>query len=98
MNGGEWAFQLAIGLATAMVLVGVGVALVRAVRGPGIVDRVVAVDLITMLGISLCALHAIRTGEALLLDVVLALAFVGFLATTALARWIDLASGARSPR
>lgn len=95
MSSGEWLFRGAIDLATALIVAGIVIALVRAVRGPEMVDRVVAVDLITMLGISLVSLHAMRTGEPLLVDVVLSLAFVGFLATTAFARWID-ASGRRT--
>lgn len=90
------ALELALDLSTALVMLGVVFALVRAIRGPHVVDRVVAVDLVTMLGVSLVGLQAVRTGEPLMIDVVLSLAFVGFLATTAFARWID--ASARPPR
>lgn len=95
MNGVETATALeltstrAYDLATMLAWAAVALALIRAVRGPSVVDRVIAIDLMTMLGVSLVTLHAIRVDEPLLVDVVLSLAFVGFLATVAFARWID---------
>lgn len=95
MNGLEAAAAVeltstsAYDLATMFAWAAVALALLRAVRGPTLVDRVIAIDLMTMLGVSLVTFHAIRVNEPLLVDVVLSLAFVGFLATVAFARWID---------
>jgi multicomponent Na+:H+ antiporter subunit F len=87
------AFELtasAYELSIMLVLASVALALIRVVRGPTIVDRVIAVDLITMLGVSLISFHAIRVDEPLLVDVVLSLAVVAFLAMMAFARWLDV--------
>ncbi len=78
------------GLATALILIAAFLALIRMVRGPTIVDRVVAVDLITMLGISLISFYAIHFDEPKIVDVVLSLAFTAFLAMTAFARWLEV--------
>lgn len=80
----------------ALVLVGVGLAgaAFRLVRGPEPADRVVALDLITVLLIAIASLLALRTENVLYLDPALALALVGFLATVALARYLER----RTPR
>ena len=85
-----------VAVTIALVLVGVGLAgaAFRLVRGPEPADRVVALDLITVLLIAITSLIALRTENVLYLDPALALALVGFLATVALARYLEL----RTPR
>ena len=80
----------------ALLLVGVGLAgaAYRLVRGPEPADRVVALDLITVLLIAITSLIALRTENVLYLDPALALGLVGFLATVALARYLER----RTPR
>mgnify|MGYP000449931687 CR=1 FL=1 len=62
---------------------------VRLLRGPTLPDRVVALDLISILGLGLCAALAVATGQALLLDVALVTALVGFLGTVAFASYVE---------
>lgn len=62
---------------------------VRLVLGPSLADRVVSLDLVTVLLIAIAALLALKTGEAVYLDLGLALALVGFLATVAFARYAE---------
>ena len=62
---------------------------IRLVLGPSLADRVVALDLVTILLIAIAALLAIKTGEAVYLDLGLAIALVGFLATVAFARYAE---------
>lgn len=62
----------------------------RLILGPTLPDRVVALDLLTMLVVALLALFTLATGVGAYLDVALALALVGFLATIAFARFVDL--------
>ena len=85
-----------VAVTVALVLVGIGLAgaAFRLVRGPEPADRVVALDLITVLLIAITSLIALRTENVLYLDPALALALVGFLATVALARYLEL----RTPR
>jgi multicomponent Na+:H+ antiporter subunit F len=61
---------------------------VRLLRGPSLPDRVLALDLFTVLALGFIAVFAIRTGFALYLDLAIALGLVGFLSTVALARYL----------
>jgi multicomponent Na+:H+ antiporter subunit F len=65
-------------------------ALVRLIRGPGLADRIVALDLLTTLAISLIGVTAMRVGVSLLVDIAVALCLVGFVSTVALARFLLL--------
>ena len=71
------------------VLAAIGIALWRLVRGPTAVDRVLALDLMTGSTLALVVIHTLITGQTVYLDVVIAMAVVGFVGTTALARQID---------
>jgi multicomponent Na+:H+ antiporter subunit F len=76
--------SIALGLLTlAFVL-----ALVRLVSGPTLADRIVALDLVGLLVISLVGVIAMRTGVANEVDIALGLCVVAFVATTALARYL----------
>ena len=72
-----------------MVVAAVVLAFVRLVRGPTLADRVVALDMMTVLIVAFCGLFAITSGEEAFLDVAIVLALVGFLATVALARYAE---------
>jgi len=75
----------AIDVSYLLVVTAVFLAFGRLVRGPGLPDRVVALDLISLLLVGLLAIHTIATGEAVFLDVAIVLALVSFLATVAFA-------------
>ncbi|MDR6104613.1 multicomponent Na+:H+ antiporter subunit F [Agrobacterium larrymoorei] len=60
----------------------------RAVVGPTLPDRVVALDMLVGIAIGFIAVIAIRTGFNLYIDIAIALCLVGFLATVAFARFI----------
>jgi multicomponent Na+:H+ antiporter subunit F len=61
-------------------------AFVRMVKGPSITDRIVALDTMAVIAISIMVLYAIKTQNALFLDVAIAMALVVFLGTVAFAR------------
>jgi multicomponent Na+:H+ antiporter subunit F len=65
---------------------------VRLYRGPDVPNRTVAFDLIALHTVGLVALFAIRNGAALLLDIALVTAVLGFLGTVLLARYLEEAS------
>jgi len=75
-------------VAFALLVLALLLALVRLFRGPGLADRIVALDLLTTLSVSLIGVVALRTGIALQLDIALALCLVGFVSTIALARYL----------
>lgn len=68
-----------------LLMAGMTFALLRLLLGPTLPDRVVALDAIATIAVGLLALTAILTGQAILLDVALAMALITFLGTVALA-------------
>ena len=72
-----------------MVMLAVALAFLRLIKGPTLPDRVVALDLMTVLIVAFCGLFAIISEERAFLDVAIVLALIGFLATVALARFIE---------
>lgn len=71
-----------------MVVVGI-----RIIRGPHAADRVVALDMLCLLGAGVAALAAITTDSMMFIDVVLGIALIGFLATVAFAGFIARDTG-----
>ena len=88
-----------LNLTTLIALVLLGLALlisvVRIIVGPTLGDRVLALDLMTVVAMGFVGTIAIRTGRMLYLDIAIALALLGFLATVALARYILSRAAAR---
>jgi multicomponent Na+:H+ antiporter subunit F len=76
--------SIALGLLTLAVLL----TLVRLLRGPSLADRIVALDLLTTLAVSLIGVIALRSNVSLQLDIALALCLVGFVSTIALTRYL----------
>ncbi len=67
--------------------------LARAIRGPSLADRVVAVDGLVVTIVAAIVLHSIRRDTDRFLDVALVVALIGFVATTASARFIERRGG-----
>jgi multicomponent Na+:H+ antiporter subunit F len=81
--------QTAVDIAFVLVMLGVVFAFVRLIKGPSLPDRVVALDMMTVLIVAFCGLFALASGETAFLDVAIVMALVGFLATVALARFVE---------
>lgn len=80
--------QIAMGvLLVSMILV-----LWRLIKGPTAADRVIAMDLLSVLVVTFLVALSIHTRETSYLDVAIAYACIAFLGTIALARFISLAS------
>lgn len=62
---------------------------IRLFKGPEVVDRVVALDLIITIGIGLITAYSIRSAQAVLLDVAMILALIAFLGTIAFSFYLD---------
>ncbi len=73
-----------LALAVALVLT-----FVRLVRGPSLMDRVTALELIASLVAGIVAVYAIGADEPALIDVAIALALVAFLGAVAFARYAE---------
>lgn len=63
-------------------------AVVRVLRGPTLADRILGLDVATTLGVGLIAVFAMTARQWLYLDIAIALALVGFVATAAFARYL----------
>lgn len=80
----SWALPLAmLMLALAMAL-----CLVRALRGPAAQDRVLALDGMYLSGMLLMLVLALHQGSILYLEAALVIALLGFVGTTALAKFL----------
>lgn len=64
-------------------------AAVRAIRGPGIADRVAALDVAVISLMGAVVVDTARTGSTRLLPIVAVLAIIGFTATVAASRFIE---------
>ena len=63
--------------------------LVRLGKGPTLADRVVALDLLGTLGISVVAVVTLAARNAVYLDVAIVLALLSFLGTVAFAAYLE---------
>jgi len=75
--------------AGAILAVGMMFAFVRLVQGPTLADRVVAMDALATMAVGALVIVSVVTGQALLLDIALAMALVIFVGTIALAMTIE---------
>ncbi len=77
------------------VVLGIGatLAFVRAARGPNLVDRIVALDLVLLLLAGGLAAHGARTGSDLYVAVLVVVALVAFAGTVVVARFIEWRDG-----
>ncbi len=85
----DWASMLALGMVALALLL----SLTRIVIGPTLADRVLGLDLLTIVVMGFVGIIAVRTGLMLYLEIAIAIALMGFLATIALARYILLRAG-----
>ncbi|MCX5480266.1 monovalent cation/H+ antiporter complex subunit F [Kaistia geumhonensis] len=76
----------ALTLAAIAVLAAVAVGLVRVLRGPSRLDRMMAVQLLGSGGVAVLALLAVASATEAILDVALTLALLAAFASVALAR------------
>jgi multicomponent Na+:H+ antiporter subunit F len=72
-----------------VLAVTVVLAFVRLARGPSLPDRVVALDLLATVGISIIAVYAVATNQPVVLDVAIVVALLSFLGTIAFAYYIE---------
>ena len=75
-------------IALVVLLVSIFLALVRLIKGPDAADRIVALDLVSVLIVAFLAAYSIFSGETSFLDVAIAYALIAFLGTVALARFL----------
>ena len=82
-----------ITIAIVLLVLGGSCFLVRAIGGPSLADRIVAVDGLISIVVAAVVLTSIRQDTDLYVDLALMVGFVGFVGTTAGARFIERRGG-----
>jgi multicomponent Na+:H+ antiporter subunit F len=64
-----------------------GLTMIRLLRGPSVPDRILALDVLSMIALGILGLYATATGDPAPLDVAIGIAVIAFLATAGLAHF-----------
>jgi multicomponent Na+:H+ antiporter subunit F len=80
-------------LAFMLLAAGAACFVARAVTGPSLADRVVAIDGLVVTFVAMILVQSIRSDQTWFLGVAVVVAFVGFVGTTAGARFIERRGG-----
>lgn len=81
--------EIIIRIAAVLIFFAILFALIRLVLGKTLVDRIVAIDALTVISLSLIALYAHVSGRFAYIDVALVYGLLSFLAVLALARFLE---------
>ncbi|GGC69729.1 monovalent cation/H+ antiporter complex subunit F [Chelatococcus reniformis] len=81
--------EILIQIAAVLIFFAILFAIIRLVLGKTLVDRIVAVDTLTVISLSLIALYAHVSGRFVYIDVALVYGLLSFLAVLALARFLE---------
>ncbi len=81
--------ELILKLAFGLIFIGMALGVVRLVKGETTVDRVIAMDLLTIIAISLIVLVAHVAGRFIYVDVAVVYALLSFLGVMAVARCLE---------
>ncbi len=87
MNMENFLLKAATELTLVLLMLGILLAFIRLLIGPDPADRIVALDLISILIVAFLAAFSIYADEKSFLDVAIAYALIAFLGTVALARY-----------
>jgi multicomponent Na+:H+ antiporter subunit F len=82
----------AMGICALFIILALIAAAWRPLTGPSLADRVVALDMVTMLLVVFLVVFAMASGTTAYIYAAIALALIGFLATVAFARYIERAA------
>jgi len=78
-----------LNLAVIIIMIAIGLGIYRLVRGPTVVDRVIALDLLTLITIALIVMIALVTSRFIYVDVALVYGLLSFLSVLAVARYLE---------
>ena len=76
-------------IAAIVIFLGILMGVLRLILGRTIVDRIIAIDMLTVVSISLIAIYAHVAERFLYLDVALVYGVLSFLAVLAIARYLE---------
>ena len=72
-----------------LIFLAIMLSMIRLVIGKTLVDRIVAIDMLTVISISLVALYAHVSGRFIYIDVALVYGLLSFLSVLAIARYLE---------
>jgi multicomponent Na+:H+ antiporter subunit F len=81
--------EIVLGMAFVLIFLSIVFGIIRLVMGPDTVDRVVAIDLLTIIAIAVIALLAHIANRYIYLDVALVYGLLSFLGVLAVARYLE---------
>jgi multicomponent Na+:H+ antiporter subunit F len=81
--------ETALTLAYVLIFFSIVFGILRLILGNRTVDRVIAIDLMTIVSIALIALYAHHSGRFIYLDVALVYGLLSFLGVLAVARYLE---------
>ena len=81
--------EILLGVAAFLILLSVVMGIVRLAAGPTAFDRVIAVDLLTIVSLSVIALAAHAADRFIYIDVALVYGLLSFLGVLAVARYME---------
>lgn len=81
--------EIILQIAAVLIFLAILCGVIRLVIGKTLVDRIVAVDMLTVISISLIALYAHVSGRFVYIDVALVYGLLSFLAVLAIARFLE---------
>jgi multicomponent Na+:H+ antiporter subunit F len=79
---------IVIAIASGALALAAALTLTRLVRGPSMLDRAVALDVLVAITMGGLGVHAIATGAPWILTSMLALSLVGFVGSVSIARFL----------
>ncbi len=77
--------------ATAVTLISMAIVLIRAMKGPSVYDRILAVNTFGTLSVVLIALYGFLDGRPEFLDIAMVYALINFIATIAVTKYMKFA-------
>ena len=72
-----------------LIIFGLIFAFIRLLKGPSLPSRVIALDMMSVLGIGVIVIYAVLTDQPVFVDVAGVLALVSFLGTIAFAEYVE---------
>jgi len=81
--------EIMLRIAAVLIFFAILFGVIRLVIGKTLVDRIVAIDMLTVVSLSLIALYAQVSGRFVYIDVALVYGLLSFLAVLAIARFLE---------
>jgi multicomponent Na+:H+ antiporter subunit F len=85
MNNLDWIIYLAIGI----ILIAMSLNLIRFFKGPSVVDKVVAFDVISLSGLVLIGTVAVLTNRVIYIDVAIVYGLLSFIGVIVVAKYLQ---------